>query len=308
MATRTENVPSPRGQAGDSAAPLAAGTSSMPPMGMPGGMVADLNDIDYDAFLANDRTLADPEVVRVSAGARVRLRIINAASSSQFWIDLGNVTGQVVAVDGHAVRPASGSRFPLAIAQRLDIALDLPGAGTFPILAHVEGRRARTGIILATADAPIARIDDATIPAPALDNSLEARLSAVDPLPTRAPDLVHRITFSGGMRPYSWALNGQYWPEIVPLMLRKGQRVEIELVNQTAMPHPMHLHGHAFQVIALDGRPIAGAVRDTVLVPPRGSVRFAFDADNPGRWGFHCHNLYHMATGMITEFRYDGIM
>jgi FtsP/CotA-like multicopper oxidase with cupredoxin domain len=309
MATRTENVPSPRGQAGDSAAPLAAaGTSSMPPMGMPGGMVADLNDIDYDAFLANDRTLADPEVVRVSAGARVRLRIINAASSSQFWIDLGNMTGQVVAVDGHAAHPASGSRFPLAIAQRLDIALDLPGAGTFPILAHVEGRRARTGIILATADAPIARIDDATTPAPALDNSLEARLLAVDPLPTRAPDLVHRIMFSGGMRPYSWALNGQYWPEIVPLMLRKGQRVEIELVNQTMMPHPMHLHGHAFQVIAVGGTPIAGAVRDTVLVPPRGNLRFAFDADNPGRWAFHCHNLYHMATGMLTEFRYDGII
>jgi FtsP/CotA-like multicopper oxidase with cupredoxin domain len=49
-------------------------------------------------------------------------------------------------------------------------------------------------------------------------------------------------------------------------------------------------------------------VRDTVLVPPRGQVRFVFDADNPGRWGFHCHNLYHMATGMITEFRYEGIM
>ena len=79
-----------------------------------------------------------------------------------------------------------------------------------------------------------------------------------------------------------------------------------ELVNETMMPHPMHLHGHAFQVVALDGRPIAGAVRDTVLVPPKGNVRFAFDADNPGRWGFHCHNLYHMATGMITEFRYDG--
>jgi hypothetical protein len=211
-------------------------------MSMLRGAAADLNDIDYDAFLANERTLADPEVVRVSAGARVRLRIINAASSSQFWIDLGNVTGQVVAVDGHAVHPTSGSRFPLAIAQRLDIALDLPGAGTFPILAHVEGRRARTGIVLATADARIARIDDATTPAPALDNSLEARLSAVDPLPTRAPDLVHRITFSGNMRPYSWALNGQYWPEIVPLMLRKAQRVEIEpdddaAPDASARPH-----------------------------------------------------------------------
>ena len=68
----------------------------------------------------------------------------------------------------------------------------------------------------------------------------------------------------------------------------------------------MHLHGHAFQVTALVT--LAGAVRDTVLVPPFGRVRFAFDADNPGRWGFHCHNLYHRATGMITEFRYDGIV
>jgi FtsP/CotA-like multicopper oxidase with cupredoxin domain len=49
----------------------------------------DLNDVDFDAFLANDRTLTDPEVVRVGRGGRVHLRIINAASSSQFWIDLG---------------------------------------------------------------------------------------------------------------------------------------------------------------------------------------------------------------------------
>ncbi len=109
------------------------------------------------------------------------------------------------------------------------------------------------------------------------------------------------------MQRYAWALNGQSWPDIVPLMLKKGQRVEIELVNETAMAHPMHLHGHTFQVMALDRRPITGAVRDTVMVPPNGTVRVAFDADNPGRWAFHCHNLYHLATGMITEFRYEGI-
>ena len=77
---------------------------------------------------------------------------------------------------------------------------------------------------------------------------------------------------------------------------------------EVLVAHPMHLHGHAFQVTALGGKALAGAVRDTVLVQPLGRVRFAFDADNPGRWGFHCHNLYHRATGMITEFRYDGIV
>jgi FtsP/CotA-like multicopper oxidase with cupredoxin domain len=316
MATQTENVPSPTAQAVAASGPSAS-RDAMPSAGMAqmnkpamqmGGKAPDLNDIDYDAFLANDRTLSDPEVVRVSAGARIRLRIINAASSSQFWIDLGMLTGRVVAVDGHPVHPVAGARFPLAIAQRLDILLDLPDPGSFPILAQVEGKRARAGIILATAGAPISRIEDASTAAPALDNSLESRLSAVDPLPVRQPDLVHQITSTGNMRPYSWALNGQYWPDIVPLMLRKGQRVEIELINQTAMPHPMHLHGHVFQVTALDGKPVTGAVRDTVLVPPLGHVRFAFDADHPGRWAFHCHNLYHMATGMITEFRYDGVI
>jgi FtsP/CotA-like multicopper oxidase with cupredoxin domain len=73
------------------------------------------------------------------------------------------------------------------------------------------------------------------------------------------------------------------------------------------MAHPIHLHGHVFQVVAIDGRPLRGAVRDTVLVSPGGRVRIAFDADNPGRWAFHCHNLYHMETGMMTELRYQGI-
>ena len=104
-----------------------------------------------------------------------------------------------------------------------------------------------------------------------------------------------------------WSMNGEYWPQVTPLMLDKGQRVEIDLVNRTMMAHPMHLHGHHFQVIATDGAPIQGAVRDTVLVMPMGRVRIAFDADNPGRWAFHCHNLYHQVTGMMTEFRYQGI-
>src|SRR6266446_6022810 len=77
------------------------GSGSMEAMNMGSGMAMDLNDIDYDAFLANDRTLADPEVIRTEPGGRVRLRLINAASSTQFWIDLGVLTGTVVAADGH---------------------------------------------------------------------------------------------------------------------------------------------------------------------------------------------------------------
>ena len=274
-----------------------------------GGMTMDVNDIDYDAFLANDRTLADPEVVRVGRGGRVRLRIINGSSSSQFWIDLGTLKGRIVAADGHPVHPVAGARFPLAIAQRMDILVDLPPSGAFPILARLEASRRRTGIVLATPGARIPTIAEAGHDrTPPLDNALEMRLTAAQPLRPRKPDLVHRIDLSGSMKPYRWALNGDYWPHVTPLMLEAGHRVEIELVNRSSMAHPMHLHGHAFQVIGINGKTVNGAVRDTVLVTPRhGRVRIAFDADNPGRWAFHCHNLYHMATGMMTEFRYRGI-
>ena len=278
-------------------------------MAMTGAGMAgmDLNDVTYDAFLANDRTLADPEIVRVDRGGRVRLRIINGASSSQFWIDLGDLTGRVVATDGHGVRPLPGKLFPIAMAQRLDILIDLPAAGAFPVLARLEGSVRQTGIILATASAHISRIADGTLAAPPIDNSLEARLAATEPLAARPADIVHTIALGGAMKPYAWSMNGEYWPQITPLMLSKGQRVEIELVNQSMMAHPIHLHGHVFQVIAIDQQPLRGAVRDTVLVSPNGRVRIAFDADNPGRWAFHCHNLYHMETGMMTEFRYNGI-
>ncbi|MCB8874669.1 multicopper oxidase family protein [Acidisoma silvae] len=279
-------------------------TTDMPPSGS-----VDLNDIGYDAFLANDRTLADPDIVRVEASGRIRLRVINGASSSQFWLDLGGLTGQVVAVDGHAVRPVGGRRFPLATAQRLDILLDLPAAGSFPIVAVLEGSDRQTGFILATPGASVGKVaDKASKMTPPVDLSLERRLSAVTPLAARAADSRQTIVLSGAMQPYAWSLNMAAWPKVPPLMLTEGQRVEIDLINASTMAHPMHLHGHAFQVVGIGGKPVQGAVRDTVLVPPLGGqVRIAFDAGNPGRWAFHCHNLYHMMTGMMMEFRYRGI-
>jgi FtsP/CotA-like multicopper oxidase with cupredoxin domain len=316
MAQKTEEAPAHKDGAGTPEPRNVGMAAHLPGMAMPGmtmsgpggmQMHMDLNDVHYDAFLANDRTLADPEIVRVERSGRIRLRIINGASSSQFWIDLGELVGHVVATDGHLVHPVAGNRFPLAMAQRLDILIDLPGAGAFPILARLDGGSRQTGIVLATADAPVSRIAESVETAPPVDLSLEARLMAVEPLPPRSADIVQTIALGGGMKPYAWSLNGEYWPQVSPLMLTKGQRVEIDLVNRTMMAHPIHLHGHVFQVIAIDGRPVQGAVRDTILVMPMGRVRIAFDADNPGRWALHCHNLYHMVTGMMTEFRYYGI-
>jgi len=280
------------------------GTMNMNGGGMSG---MDLNDVAYDAFLANDRTLIDPEVVQVERSGRVHLRLINGATATAFWIDLGGLAGEVIAVDGNPVQPIRTGRLPIAQGQRIDLLVTLPQSGAFPILAQREGDAARTGIILATPGAAVVKIgDQADQAATAIDNSLEARLVATAPLPTKPVDVTHRLGLTGGMAPYQWSFDGKTWKDHVPLAVKAGQRVAVELVNQSMMAHPMHLHGHHFQVIGLNGTPISGAIRDTVLVPVNGSVTLAFDADNPGRWLFHCHNLYHMATGMMTEVAYDN--
>jgi FtsP/CotA-like multicopper oxidase with cupredoxin domain len=285
------------------------GKGTMAPGMAMGGTAAkpDLNDVKYDAFLANDRTLGDPEVVKVEPGGRVLLRVINASSMSAFHVDLGALDGELIAVDGFPVAPVVARRFPIAVAQRLDIRLALPrGAAAHPVLAVLEGDNKQTGIILRAADAPIARIPDtASTASPALTLDLESRLRAASPLKPRKADRIHTLNLTGTMAGYVWSLNNVAWTkDVPPLAIAKGERVELIFVNQTPMSHPMHLHGHEFQVVEIDGKRFAGAVRDTVLVPPRRRVVVAFDANNPGLWAIHCHLLYHLDAGMFTTLRY----
>jgi FtsP/CotA-like multicopper oxidase with cupredoxin domain len=267
----------------------------------------DLNDVEYDAFLANDRTLADPEVVKVEADGDVLLRIINSSSMSAYHVDLGQLDGELIAVDGFRVAPVPGRSFPIAVAQRLDIRINIPrGPGAYPVLAVLEGESKQTGIVLVAGNAQVTRVPElASMPSPALTLGLEKRLRAAEPLPARKADRVHTLNLTGEMAGYIWSINNVAWnKDVPPLPIGEGERVELILVNQTLMPHPMHLHGHEFQVVEIDGERFPGALRDTVLVPPRRQVVIAFDANNPGWWAFHCHLLYHLDAGMFTTFRY----
>jgi FtsP/CotA-like multicopper oxidase with cupredoxin domain len=82
--------------------------------------------------------------------------------------------------------------------------------------------------------------------------------------------------------------------------LRKGEHVVVKMLNHTEFEHPMHLHGHFFQVVALNGKPVAERLwRDTVMMAPRAEMDIAFVADNVGEWMLHCHILDHAAGGMM---------
>jgi multicopper oxidase len=105
---------------------------------------------------------------------------------------------------------------------------------------------------------------------------------------------------SGGMMSYDWTINGRPFTDTQPLSIPQGQRATLRFTNMSMMWHPMHLHGHTFEIIRPDGSP--GARKDTVLAMQKLDV--ALVADNPSVWMLHCHNTYHQEAGMMTSLNY----
>ncbi|ADU15439.1 copper resistance system multicopper oxidase [Asticcacaulis excentricus] len=115
--------------------------------------------------------------------------------------------------------------------------------------------------------------------------------------PTRAMD----IHLTGNMERFIWGFDGvKFSDSTKPYTFEKGERVRVTLINDTMMAHPIHLHGHFFDLVI--GAPNEHKPRKhTVIVLPGGRVSWDFTAE-PGDWAFHCHMLYHMHAGMFQVF------
>ena len=173
------------------------------------------------------------------------------------------------------------------------------------MLALREGARECTRIILATSGAGVRKVDGmAQADAPAFDTdmALELRLQAANPLSVRKADRSRMIMLAGTMQPYVWTIDGRTWGTHIPITAVSGERVELMFHNMSMMGHPMHLHGHVFQVVNINGRAVDGALRDTIYVPPTAMVAIALDAGEVARWVLHCHHMPHLSSGMMTEF------
>ena len=131
---------------------------------------------------------ADPEIISVSAGQTVLLRVIAASSSQNFYVDTGALEAEILAVDGKGIQPIKGNFFQLGVAQRLDLKVTIPKeGGAYPILAQGEGTKLLCGVVLATKGASIPHLSRAApVSTAALDNTQEKRLRALNPLPDRA--------------------------------------------------------------------------------------------------------------------------
>jgi FtsP/CotA-like multicopper oxidase with cupredoxin domain len=247
---------------------------------------------------------ATPLVLNPAPGARVRLRLANAANARIMVIGVEGVKPLIIALDGQPCEAFAPLRnaFPIGPGARFDMMFDMPRAGAparFVLLggaaAPIAGETDRPLIILAAAGDPVA-------PRPPLAG-LEA-----NPLLPREIDLDRAkrvdITIAGGANaPFS--VNGATpvaWPAKPLFSVARGAPVTLGLVNRTAVTQAIRLHGHVMRLLHPMDDGWEPYWRDSVLIAPGKTSHVAFVADNPGHWPIESAIPEHQAAGVMTMF------
>jgi FtsP/CotA-like multicopper oxidase with cupredoxin domain len=289
----------------------------------------DISDIAYDAFLANGHPAIQ---LPGSPGETIRIRFINAAASTYFYLQSATGPLKIVAADGPPVQPLAVTRLLTGMAETYDVIVKIPPAGKWEIRATSQDGSGHASVFLGQGELHPA----AEIPRPdnyhmdhlmdAMDEMDMADMKGMDmskmaeperPLPpysklhalsstefsTDRPRRKIEMRLTGDMERYVWSFNGKTYAQDGVIPIKKGEILRLELINDTMMHHPIHLHGHFFRVLAGQGND--APLKHTIDVPPMGKRSIEFAADNTGDWLFHCHLLYHMHAGMTRIFSYQ---
>jgi FtsP/CotA-like multicopper oxidase with cupredoxin domain len=299
--------------------------SRLPPM--------DVADVAYDAFLINGK----PQInIPAQPGQTIRLRVINAAASSYFYLNSATGPLRIIAADGIAVRPIAQQRLLIGMAETYDLVLTVPSTGAWEFRATAQDGSGHASAFIGKGPQHPAPTTD-RINAYSMNQALAAvldqldetggltdaealasesarplppykRLTATSPttLPAGAPRRRLTLKLSGNMMRYLWTINGSTLTEDSTIPVQRGEVLQLELINNSMMHHPMHLHGHFFRLLMPDGpQPALAPLKHTVDVPPMSRRIIEFYANEEKDWAFHCHLLYHMHSGMMKVISYN---
>ena len=268
------------------------------------GLGMGLSDVAYPTYLINGRRPGSPDVFVAKPGQRVRLRIINAASDTAFVFGVYEHDLTVTHTDGFAVKPKTGKAVLLGMGERIDAIITLK-QGAHSVFAVPVGKEAAAArAVISTGTTPLPSAAAAPDYSGAILQVSDLQATEDNQL-TGKPSASLQAMLMGQMAPYAWNINNNTDMHATLFELREGETVDLTFMNHTMMFHPMHLHGHTFQVVNAYGKALPnGPRKDTVIVKPMSSVIVRVQADNPGDWALHCHNGYHMETGMMGAIRY----
>jgi len=287
-------------------------------------MPMDISDVGYHGFLINGQRQTR---IEGKPGERVRLRIINAGAASYFYLNSSAGPMTIVAADGPAVQPVKVDRFLMAIAETYDVIITIPASGQYEFRATAQDGSGHvsaffgSGSLKPAIDPPkpnLYQMDDMlTLALEEQEDDVRASLKLPRPgspyrvlksvkdttLPAKLPRRKITLHLTGDMNRYIWSFDGKTIAQEPYVMIKKGEIIELELVNDTMMHHPIHLHGHFFRLLMGNGR--YSPLKHTVDVPPMSKRTVEFEANEAKDWMFHCHILYHMMSGMARVFRYE---
>jgi FtsP/CotA-like multicopper oxidase with cupredoxin domain len=262
-------------------------------------------------YSINDKSLGSGDPIRVRQGQRLLIHFLNASAIENRRIALAGHKMKVIALDGNSVpTPQMLDSVFLGAGERADVLIEMNNPGIW-ILGGTEKpiRESGLGVILEYAgqhmqpqwiDPPPSPWDYTIFGAP------NANASA--PQQTPAPEQTIELIFEkipGGAGKFNlWLVNGKPYPHEREFVLQRGTRYRLVMRNRTDDAHPMHLHRHLWELREINGKPTAGIVKDTVVVPYYGRAVVDFTANQPGLTLFHCHIQQHMDYGFKALFRY----
>jgi FtsP/CotA-like multicopper oxidase with cupredoxin domain len=268
----------------------------------------------YSIFTVNGKAGDEIKPLQVKKGEKVKLRFINAGYQTH-KLNLQNQSFRITHVDGQAVENGSeviGQLLAIAPGERYDIEFTATG-DNFAINCQSESQARMDMKIQVQVDGNTKRVDaQMNADLPVLDITTYGQAKPVDPSAKYDIDtklvLNNVVVQKDGKQEEVYTINGKISPDIPPLQVKKGQKVKVTMTNEGSSDHPMHLHGHFFQVLSKNGQLLQGStlLKDTLNVRPGETYEVVFVADNDGNWMFHCHDLHHAAAGMMTTVEYEG--
>lgn len=287
-------------------------------------MPMDLSDMGYHAFLIHGKRATN---IEGKPGERVRVRIINASAATYYHLSSSSGPLRIIAADGPAVQPVEVPMFLMGIAETYDLLLTIPRSGRHELRFTTQDGSGHSSAFFGQGnphDAPIPpkpniyQMDDMLnlaleeqeedpraslrLPRPGSPYRLLRAPEDTSP-PAGRPRRKITLHLTGDMNRYVWGFNGRTIAQDPYILIRKGELIELELVNDTMMHHPIHLHGHFFRLLMGQGK--HSPLKHTVDVPPMSRRTVEFEANEAKDWMFHCHILYHMMSGMARVFRYE---
>jgi len=264
----------------------------------------------YNLFTVNGKSGDSIQPLEMKTGELVKLRLINAGLQTH----LLNLQGQpfrITHVDGQPYEDGelvTDKLLSIAPGERYDVELTATGEN-WSIVDHNDSPAASDLVIPVQTDGSTEKVVAAIQKdLPVIDMiTYGTRQYKKEPYQyDMEKTLVLNNEVQQGETKYT--INGKTYPDTENLMVKKGQRVKLTLINKGTSDHPMHLHGHFFEVIAKDGKPNSTSklLKDTLNVRPGQRYDITFVADNDGNWMIHCHELHHAEAGMMTHLLYDG--